>query len=714
MKLSSFYVFLWITVSTVPVTGTKVGPIEKVLQLLGDLQAKIIKEGESELGAYNDFSGWCKDTSREKMYEIKIGSAKKEDLDSIIEKAESDIEDASVRIEELTEKISSAENDLADATKIRERENKDFEFANKELTETISMLARAQKVLEKELAKSSFLQSPAGRKVVNIEETLKQIVEASGVQTSNMAELATLLQQHNSDNEYANEMQNDNDEELGAPDPEAYKSKSGGILKQLADMQEKAEDQQATAQKEEMVNKQNYMMLAMSLKTEIAEYKKEMDDHKQDKAEATEVKSDTGGKLEVVLKDLAADTKVLDDTRQECMARAEEFELEQTARAAELKTLAKAKKIIVESTQLQIGTSSASFLQISSRSSLHLQTGNKMTAAARRGLDDIALKAVESVRGLAHNVRSTALAQFAQRMSLEFRRRDVEDPFVKVKEMITNMIARLVKEAQQEAEQKGFCDQEMAEVAKSKGIKEADIADLDTKIEKMMSKSEKLAEEAKTLSKELFEQEKAQEHADKMRAEERTIYEDASAVLEKGLEGIQTALKVLRDYYAKGDEDEKLIQTSTSIEDSMQQSADQATSKSQTGGANAIIALLEVAESDLSKNLAELQAGEEAAQEEYDKLTQDNKVTKAAKTQDVKYKEKESKSLAKESAEFQNDLDGEKEELNAILEYETRLKPQCVAKAPSYEERKKRRDKEIAGLKNALQILEGESVFIQK
>merc|ERR1719352_2054749 len=124
--------------------------------------------------------------------------------------------------------------------------------------------------------------------------------------------------------------------------------------------------------------------------------------------------------------------------------------------------------------------------------------------------------------------------------------------------------------------------------------------------------------------------------------------------------------------------------------------------------------MLEVIESDFSKGLAELIAVEEEAAAEYEKITKENEITKTTKEQDVKYKTKEAKGLDEAIAEATTDKTALEEELTSVLEYWKSLEEQCIEKVEPYEERKKRREAEIAGLKEALAILEGEAVLIQK
>merc|ERR1712129_330946 len=122
----------------------------------------------------------------------------------------------------------------------------------------------------------------------------------------------------------------------------------------------------------------------------------------------------------------------------------------------------------------------------------------------------------------------------------------------------------------------------------------------------------------------------------------------------------------------------------------------------------------EVVESDFAKNLAKEQSQEDDAAAEYAEMTQENKITKTMKDQDLKYKTKEVKGLKKAIADLSSDRDTISNELAAVDEYYAKLKDRCIAKPETYEERKARREAEINGLKQALSTLENESAFVQR
>merc|ERR1719399_1323927 len=146
------------------------------------------------------------------------------------------------------------------------------------------------------------------------------------------------------------------------------------------------------------------------------------------------------------------------------------------------------------------------------------------------------------------------------------------------------------------------------------------------------------------------------------------------------------ALEILREYY--------------SAEPALLQQPSVSTHSASGDAATGIIGILEVSQSDFSKLLADANVEEETAVKEHEKAVQ-----KTMKEQDVKYQLKEKASLEKNVADFKEDRSSEQAE----LEYFAKVKPGCTTKPMTYEERKKRREDEIAGLKEALTILESES-----
>merc|ERR1711972_534901 len=102
-------------------------------------------------------------------------------------------------------------------------------------------------------------------------------------------------------------------------------------------------------------------------------------------------------------------------------------------------------------------------------------------------------------------------------------------------------------------------------------------------------------------------------------------------------------------------------------------------------------------------------ATEESAQAAYEKETKENEIEKATKEHDVKYKSKESTELDKSVAETSSDRSGVQEELDATLEYLSKLHGECDEKAETHGQRMARFESEIAGLKEALKVLEEET-----
>merc|ERR1719399_1452353 len=99
-----------------------------------------------------------------------------------------------------------------------------------------------------------------------------------------------------------------------------------------------------------------------------------------------------------------------------------------------------------------------------------------------------------------------------------------DDPFAKVKGLITEMVEKLMKEAEAEAAKHEYCEKEMGETKKKKSEMEDEIDDMTAKIDQMMAEAKKLKEEVALLSKELADLAASQQEMDKVRDEEHTEF----------------------------------------------------------------------------------------------------------------------------------------------------------------------------------------------
>merc|ERR1711896_19752 len=90
-----------------------------------------------------------------------------------------------------------------------------------------------------------------------------------------------------------------------------------------------------------------------------------------------------------------------------------------------------------------------------------------------------------------------------------------------------------------------------------------------------------------------------------------------------------------------------------------------------------------------------------------------NKLDKAQKEKDVKYKKQQIAKLKKELVQMKSELNSKNSELDAVLDYWKTITAECVVPPETFEERMRRRQAEIDGLKEALRILTTETAMFQ-
>jgi len=656
-------------------------PLGKVFELMSALEAKIVKEGEAEAKAFKEFFQWCDSASQDLSNDIKTGKTKQEKLEAKIGELTSDIDVSETEIEKLAAAISANDKELSEATAIRNKEAADFGSSEKELVETVDTLDRAVSIISTEMSKNPAALAQIDKtSMSSLLQSLSVVVDAASFSSSDRQKLVALAQSK------------EGEEEMGAPAAATYTSQSGGIVDVLEDLKEKAEGELAEARKAESSSKHNFEMMKQSLEDQMAADNRDLDEQKSGKASAEEGKATAEGDLASTVKALGKAEADLATAHSDCMTTAADHEATVAARDEELKVIATAEKILKESTS---GAVSQTYSLLQTKAASRLQSRADLANS----------EVVTMVKNLARSQHSAALAQLASRLSVvvKYGSRDGADVFGKIKGLISEMIAKLEKEAEEEATEKAYCDEQMAKTEAKKQELEEDIAKLTSKIDKAAAQSAQLKEEVTQAEADLAELAKTQSEMDAIRQETHANFETAKAELTQGLTGVGKALSVLRDYYGGA---AAMIQEE-------QPAVPQQHAKA-GGAGGSIINILEVCESDFANNLAKEETEEADAASEYEKTTQENKVTKSMKEQDAKYKTAEAASLDKTISELSGDRSTSNTELSAVMEYYGKVKERCVAKPESYEERKARREAEIEGLKEALSILENEAAFLQR
>jgi len=653
-------------------------PLGTVVSLLNDLSAKVKADGEAETKAYKEYFEWCDDVAKEKQNEITTSTSLKNKLDASIEELTANIEEADSQIGTLSGKIATDEADLKAATFIRAKENQDFVKSEAELADMADALTRAVGILEREMQKNpAALAQVTNSGLSGLLSAMSVVLDAASFPVADKQKLTALLQsQQGSDEE---------DSELGSPAAATYKSHSTGIFDVLEDMKEKAETELSDIRKAEMTNAHNFKMLKQSLVDAGAADNKDLAKNQANKAADEESKAAAEGELAVTIKELKTSNDALADTSSHCMTVAADHEANVRAATEELTVIAKAIEILEASTSGAVDKT-YSFLQ--------LRTGADLAKSEVSAL----------LKKLAHVHHSAALAQLASRVAVVMKYgAGSSDPFVKIRGLIQDMIAKLQAEAQAEATEKAYCDEELATTEAKKQELDQEIEAITVKIDQASAKSASLKKQVGELQAELAKLAEEQKDRETWRTDEKAVYDETKADLTLGLGGVRKALDLLRSYY-QGAAAAALVQ---------QPAEPEAHAKS-AGAGDSIIGILEVVESDFADNLSKVETEESDAVATYESNTQENKIVTAEKSQDVKYKTAEYTTLDKAIAEHGSDRQTAETELSAVMEYYGKLKDRCIAKPETYEERSARRQAEIEGLKQALSVLENETALMQR
>lgn len=638
--------------------GAGVTPVQKVIAMLQDMRSKGVAEKQDEQVRFAAFKEFCENTAAEKKASIEEAEEQIEQLQADIQKAESDAANLAVDIEKLDKDIATWGKEKETATAIRKKEKEDFAKTHKDYTESLDQLDRAIIAL-----KAADIDRPQAEMLLQKVANLNQVpVKARRVLASYLAMDDTVAHKQT---------------------PKGYEFQGEGVLAMLGDMKAKFEDERMQLEKDEMGAEHAYKLVMMELTNSIATAEKTRSEKAKLKASREEAAAAAKGDLADTVASRDEDKAYLAALEAQCSQKSTDFAARQQLRGEELEAIDKAIEIVASP-------------ELSGAADKHITGGYSAGSLLLRGAETEA-----------HPVAQKQVAAFLQAQAVKLDShvlsvlslRVGENPFANVKKLIEDMIQKLLEEASEESDHKGWCDTEMVKNKQTREAKTDDIDAMHAKNDKLEATINTLAQEIADLEASVAEISKAVAEALEVRAEEtkknKATVEDCGAAQT----ATSQALAVLKTFYDKAG-------TATALVQQPKIDAPPTFDKPYTGMAGGgVMGLLEVIASDFARLEAETETAEEEASRAHTRFMAESSKDKAVKAADLDHKKKSKVEAESDLSDTISDLKGTETELDAALVYYEKLKPSCQDKVVTFDDRVSQRKDEIAALKEALTIL---------
>merc|ERR1719305_1488005 len=490
-------------------------PVAKVLQLLENLENQVQQEGAAEATTYKEFACFCKDKQLEK-HDLITG---KTSLDDSL----------TADIEELTAKKETLESELSDL-------NADLDYDEGALKRMIDRR-------EKEYANWK----------VNYDDTVEAVNSAKDAIASMKASGGALVQMPRKIKELLQQ----------GEEPASYEFASGGILKTLEDLEDKWFTKQTSLEQQEDAASVAYNNAKTKLEEKIG-IEKDSITTKDEELAQTEKTLGTKSTELTETKALKKDAETyLKDLTEQCERKAREWDQRSSMRKGELAALDKALELmgVVETKATDSGAGGRTGVKAVAGLTqeeddaeekdseayadvVFVQTRDVQTRKVKHETNDVRNKIITLLKSKAATLKSPAINMLAMKLAA--------DPFVKVKELIQQLIERLNAEALNESNQKGWCDKELATAKHDRDYRLQDTKTLTASLLQLQAQKANLEEVITETTAELAELNKALNDATKLRGEEKAENKQTLTAAREGKAALDNAIEVLQTFYRKG------------------------------------------------------------------------------------------------------------------------------------------------------------------
>lgn len=670
--------------------------LKKVISMLEKMSSDSKDAMNAEQVAWSTRSQFCSDEIDRLGGEVASDKAD-------IESAEGAAAAASGQAEALARQIAADTEELADlaaqkkaAKAERVASKKKHLEVKTDLEESVEALGSAIRVIEAALSKTKNVEAVA---LLQSESLLEKIPEkAKGL----MLELVE-LESGESRKSYA------------------YNSKSDRVVEILEKTEEEFKQKLHDEETAEINRRHNHEVVVQTIVDQTAGLNSSVEDNTIAKQKAQAKAAREMEKASTAKAALTADTKDWTTTSRTCKHEKLSYTEKQAVRSDEITAISQAVKVLKTAPQAALAQTSQAAVLLQIRG---VDTSNQESAA----------KISLFLRHKSVDLRSSVLSLLSEKLAV--------DPFVKVKQMIEEMISKLHKEAKEEAAENTYCMTEFGKNKKKRTMLTRQFNEYQAGADEANAEAAVTKEKIEELSDKVKKAKEVVSEVSAQRASDNQVFKKEHSEAEDGIAAVSAAIGILQDFYANAagatafvqlrqepqehpfgeefqfmgtDKENAVLYGAKKGERDGGHQEGMATFGDKFSGsqdaAAAIIAILETCQMDLSKEKATLETVEADAKAEFEDLVQEKKVAIAKGQTEIDFLAKKKVEAETAAADASANAKQTGKELKSVEAQYKALLPTCPANTGgtkdvvSFEERQGQRQAEIESLKQALEML---------
>jgi len=676
--------------------GSHNSGLDQVVNILLGMMKDFRSQMEGDKGSWEAYGAWSDSEEADKTTFVQEQEALVMSKTALKSANQDAVQKLTGEISGLNGDILATKKSIAELTNLRKEESHQHKEELADLTKTIDAVNKAIEILEGHYSASGAVLSEIKKRV-----QYALSLSDSGDQKTNV--LTNLIQQGGPD-----WLNVDGGDKYGS-----YKSQAGGggVVGTLNDLRSTLDQNKQESIEKENESRRTYEDTKGSKEGEISRMTEELGNKQLAKTNAESTITSCTAAIDQAthnINDGKAFLVVLRADREKFQGEFNERTVMRNDEMAATQAALDALQAVSAGAKATAGAAASAFLQL-----VGGKTSHKVQKETARLVQ------------LAQKLHSTELLQVISELTQRSASKYSPEGFEPVKQLLRTLIERLESEASAETSHHDWCETEKSGSEQAQRDREKTIKDLQTEVEFLTTNTAQLKTELTFLADEFDRVKSETEEATRIRNEAHEVFAKAKADHDEVIGAVEKAMEALGDKYSllqKGEivKRKNVMKARTNLwaKQTVKQHSQVkgkgspfADYQSGSGAAGSATEMLEDLLSRYSAARTQLVGDEEAAVAAYKQLMATNHqfMKDTQNTLNTKMAERRGKLNKMKNAK--DDLKTNFLELQELGQYLADLRPSCDDIRSTFEERKRRREAEIAALKECLEVLSDPSAM---